>query len=546
MSAPAFASGRQRRGQRRRRVEGRPARRDRHGDRRGDQPPVHRGDVGSRRVSPRRPCGRPLRIAAELAGFAPTAIENVELLVGQNADDVLHAQARDVNESVTVTGEAPLVDTAQARVAGNVDRRQMEQLPISGRNWQQLAMMVKGITANTINSQPGVTRDSAFSAQPGRPADHAEHVLLRSFGQPGISRDAIAEFQIVTNLFDVTMGRSRHPGPGHLALGHEQLRRQLLRLLPRRQAQREGRVRQPRAALLELADRRHVRRTDRQGQGPVLRLVRGRARAEHADPGAGGAARADLLDADAEADSQRAWRVRLSDRVARSPDRAIRLLAIVSSDRAVGAPQPRQQPAARLELHVHQLVARRAAAACCTRSSSITSTITGCSSRPPARRSIPEYIFPGLTLGPNWNYPEDWNEDFVTTRYDLTWHKGSHDLKIGAELRVGGDRGWWMARSRGQMRFSALPADASARFPADAATDPSRWDFSGLDPLGLRYDIYYAQTGGGIDGRGNWSFDMPRPTVAGWIGDTWRMNNRLTRTSASATTSAGRICRRPG
>ena len=67
-----------------------------------------------------------------------------------------------VNESVTVSGQAPLVDTAQARVAGNVDRRQMEQLPISGRNWQQLAMMVKGITANTINNQPGVTRDSAF------------------------------------------------------------------------------------------------------------------------------------------------------------------------------------------------------------------------------------------------------------------------------------------------------------------------------------------------------------------------------------------------
>jgi hypothetical protein len=141
---------------------------------------------------------------------------------------------------------------------------------------------------------------------------------------------------------------------------------------------------------------------------------------------------------------------------------------------------------------------------------------------------IPEYIFPGLTLGPNWNYPEDWNENFVTTRYDMTWHKGSHDMKIGAEVRIGGDRGWWMARSRGQMRFSVLPPNASARFPADAATDPSRWDFSGLDPTGLRYDIYYAETGGGIAGRGNWSFDVPRPSIAGWMGDTWKINNRLT------------------
>ena len=32
----------------------------------------------------------------------------------------------------------------------------MEQLPISGRNWMQLSMMVPGITANTVGDTPGI------------------------------------------------------------------------------------------------------------------------------------------------------------------------------------------------------------------------------------------------------------------------------------------------------------------------------------------------------------------------------------------------------
>jgi hypothetical protein len=54
-----------------------------------------------------------------------------------------------VSESVTVTGEAPLVDTRSAAVAGNIDRRQLEALPLHGRNWMELGMLVKGVTATS-------------------------------------------------------------------------------------------------------------------------------------------------------------------------------------------------------------------------------------------------------------------------------------------------------------------------------------------------------------------------------------------------------------
>jgi hypothetical protein len=34
------------------------------------------------------------------------------------------------------------VDISSTQVAGNVDRRQMEELPLQGRNWMELAMQV--------------------------------------------------------------------------------------------------------------------------------------------------------------------------------------------------------------------------------------------------------------------------------------------------------------------------------------------------------------------------------------------------------------------
>ena len=58
--------------------------------------------------------------------------------------------------SLTVTGASPLVDVSSTQVAGNVDRRQMEELPLQGRNWMELAMQVRGITANAVDTAPGV------------------------------------------------------------------------------------------------------------------------------------------------------------------------------------------------------------------------------------------------------------------------------------------------------------------------------------------------------------------------------------------------------
>jgi hypothetical protein len=142
----------------------------------------------------------------ELPGFATAVIPDVELLVGQNRTVPFTLKVATVSETLTVTGESPLVDTRSSQVAGNVDRRQMEELPLQGRNWMELAMIVKGITANAVTDQPGV-RDRQFQLNlDGQ--EITQQVAGSGFGQPRFSREAIAEFQVVTNMFDITQGRS--------------------------------------------------------------------------------------------------------------------------------------------------------------------------------------------------------------------------------------------------------------------------------------------------------------------------------------------------
>lgn len=114
-----------------------------------------------------------------------------------------------LSESLTVTGESPLVDTRSTQVSGNIDRRQMEELPIQGRNWMELSMMVKGVTSNDIsNSRPGVGRDDQFQLNLDGQQITQQVAWANLFGQPRLSRESIAEYQVVTNMFDITMGRS--------------------------------------------------------------------------------------------------------------------------------------------------------------------------------------------------------------------------------------------------------------------------------------------------------------------------------------------------
>ena len=90
------------------------------------------------------------RITAELPGFATVTRSGVELLVGQQAVANLQLAPSSVQESVTVTGEAPLINVTSSSLGGNIDPRQVSEIPVNGRNWQDLAMLAPGARANAM------------------------------------------------------------------------------------------------------------------------------------------------------------------------------------------------------------------------------------------------------------------------------------------------------------------------------------------------------------------------------------------------------------
>jgi hypothetical protein len=147
------------------------------------------------------------RIVAELAGFSTVTREIPDILVGQRAVGDLRMEVSALNESITVTGDAPLIETTRSALGGNIDPRQMQELPVNGRNWLDLTSLAPGARGNSVSEAPLPRDNGAF--QLNLDGQQVTSIIsASSFGQPRFSREAIGEFQYVTNQFDATQGRS--------------------------------------------------------------------------------------------------------------------------------------------------------------------------------------------------------------------------------------------------------------------------------------------------------------------------------------------------
>ena len=144
------------------------------------------------------------RLTAELSGFA-TVTRSIDLLVNQQAVITLQLSPSTVQENVTVTGEAPLIETTSSQVGGNIDPRQMQDLPINGRNWLDLAILAPGSRQNATSDTLG-GRD--YEYQINVDGQQVTQLFSGAFGQPRYSRESMAEVQVVTNRFDATQGHS--------------------------------------------------------------------------------------------------------------------------------------------------------------------------------------------------------------------------------------------------------------------------------------------------------------------------------------------------
>ena len=149
------------------------------------------------------------RMTAELTGFATLQQMGLEVLVGQQVALNLVMMPSTISESVTVTGEAPLVNVTSSQLGGNIDSRQLSELPVNGRNFLDLTMLAPGARAN--HTDPGGLPVTTALGTVQLNVDGIQvtnNCCGGSNRQPSFGRDAIAEFQFISNRFDATQGRS--------------------------------------------------------------------------------------------------------------------------------------------------------------------------------------------------------------------------------------------------------------------------------------------------------------------------------------------------
>ena len=461
------------------------------------------------------------KVQAELGGFATVVQEKITLLVGQNISIPIVLKVATLSETLTVTGQSPLVDTRSTQVSGNVNPTQMQEVPLLGRNWLELAKMVPGMTANVIStSNPGVNANNWAMNLDGQAVGNK---TSQGLGQPKFSREAIAEYQIVTNLYDVTQGGSTgvqlqaitKSGTNALSgSGYGFFRDDSLNaadavsktVLPYHDDQWGATLGGP-----IVKDKLHYFFAFEYERTPLSIYNTVQALGQSTTIPNTQLTKSLLL----RVDDQLTTNDRLSVRGTWSAYADPFYLSSPSNthpSQASDATQGSFNVLGTWSKVVSTSAVQEVKVGLKHYSFAYVPLITDMAS--------PELVFPGLTVGPvNW-MPQWHAQDYVSARYDLNLHRGSHDFKLGGEYTNA--RMWddYHVLGRGQMTFTSLPLDIARRIPASEAMNPAAWDLTGLNPIAQRFNINYPKT--------DFEWVTPDPQFALWIGDTWRTSNSLT------------------
>jgi hypothetical protein len=147
-------------------------------------------------------------------GFAERRIQGIRLEVGQAAEVEVPLQLSAVQELITVAGDAGTVDVLGSVVGTVIAAREIESLPLNGRNFLELAFLTPG-SAPAPNFDPTKAQSVVVSSagQAGRGGnitidgmDNNDDVVGGTL--MNISQDAVQEFQVATNRFTAELGRS--------------------------------------------------------------------------------------------------------------------------------------------------------------------------------------------------------------------------------------------------------------------------------------------------------------------------------------------------
>ena len=154
-------------------------------------------------------------IVAELQGFATVRRTGVNLALGQSLTLDLKMAVANISETITVSGEAPLVDTTSSNIGANLDVRQMSTVPLNGRDWLSMTLAAPG--ARGGGGEPfGVGNVPSFGgggSSNGRTKVNMDGLQINEASNGtgvGIdfSQEAIREVQVLSNRFSAEYARA--------------------------------------------------------------------------------------------------------------------------------------------------------------------------------------------------------------------------------------------------------------------------------------------------------------------------------------------------
>ena len=160
------------------------------------------------------------RVSSEATGFARTETEPFQLTVNSRQRVDVDLKTGSVNEAVTVSSAPTLLETETSSKGGVIAAAQIENLPLNGRSYADLALLLPGVRRSTLENQTTSSREASFNINGQRSAFN--NFLLdgldnnnygtsnQGFANENIppSPDALDEFRIETSNYSAEYGRA--------------------------------------------------------------------------------------------------------------------------------------------------------------------------------------------------------------------------------------------------------------------------------------------------------------------------------------------------
>lgn len=159
--------------------------------------------------------GYELRV--EHAGFQTAIRSGLTLAVAQEAVINFTLQVGAVEQTVSVTAEAPLVETTSGSLGSLVDEQKVSELPLNGRNYIDLTLLQTGVNLHSRHGETAGSTGTWFSSN-GAPTRSNNYLLdgasmmtlwgasSASIGNTTLGVEGIREYRVITNSFSAEYG----------------------------------------------------------------------------------------------------------------------------------------------------------------------------------------------------------------------------------------------------------------------------------------------------------------------------------------------------